>query len=55
MTSDKWQITIEASEMINLDYVPNMKEWVKNELIDALDGCHLEMKKIKVKRLEGEK
>jgi len=56
MKDNKWQITIEVSEMFEMHYTElGMEKHIRNEIIDALDGCHLEVKTLKVKKLEDKK
>lgn len=53
MKKEKWQITIDVTEMIETHYSElGMEKYIKEELISALDGCHLVMGKLVVKKLE---
>ena len=53
MKKEKWQVTIDVTEMIEMHYTElGMESHIKEELVSALDGCHLVMGKLVVKKLE---
>lgn len=56
MKKEKWQITIDVTEILGMHYSElGMEKYIKEELVSALDGCHLIMGKLVVKKLEDKK